>query len=131
MSFRLAVASDDGRNVSAHLGRCAAFIVFEIENGEVKTEMVRRRSDGGCQAHESSLSHDAHHARAHACIIDLIKDCQALLCRGMGPAAFEQLQSFGIKPMLTDEAEARAAAVRYAKGELCPSRRRLCQAHKH
>jgi predicted Fe-Mo cluster-binding NifX family protein len=131
MSVKIAVASDNGADVSAHLGRCASFVIFDVGNGAVTSQTVRQRSDGGCRAHESSLAHDAHHARTHACIIDLIKDCKALLCGGMGPAAFEQLESFGIRPILTDETDARAAAAMFAKGELPPSRRGLCKARKH
>ncbi len=34
--MKIAVASDDGKIISSHFGRTRGFVIFEIENGEIK-----------------------------------------------------------------------------------------------
>ncbi len=34
--MKIAIASNDGKRISAHFGRSKGFVIFEIENGEIK-----------------------------------------------------------------------------------------------
>ena len=34
--MRIAIPTNDGASISEHFGRSAAFLIFEIENGQIK-----------------------------------------------------------------------------------------------
>jgi len=54
----------------------------------------------------------------HRAMGEAIADCRALLAGGMGSGAFTAMQALGIEPVLTDESDISAAALRYAAGDL-------------
>ena len=58
-------------------------------------------------------SHDKHIEMA-----DVISDCEALLCGGMGMGAYQSMQVTGIKPVVTDIRDIEQAALAYASGNI-------------
>ena len=96
--MNIAVASDDGVSISEHFGRSRCFVVFDVEGSEIRDEIVRQNTftahargecHGGQNDHSRSLS--------HADIVMALRDCQAVLCYGMGWRAAEELGKHGIK----------------------------------
>ena len=74
--------SCDGNMVSAHFGRCEKFVLFEEENGKLKS-----RSEVGCPPHEPGfiprfLSE---------------KGAQKIICQGIGPKAIGLFGELGIE----------------------------------
>ena len=49
---------------------------------------------------------------------NVIRDCEALLCGGMGSGAYQSLATVGIKPVVTDLTSVDEAARAYAAGTL-------------
>ena len=39
--MRIAVPTNDGASISEHFGRSASFLIFEIENGQIKSRELR------------------------------------------------------------------------------------------
>jgi predicted Fe-Mo cluster-binding NifX family protein len=142
--FKIAAITDDGQTISQHFGRAALYLVATIENGQIVNRELRdklghahfteqshspeqpgRRRGGEAAAYKQSgeaglrqhgldaASHDKHLQMAAA-----IRDCQALLCRGMGRGAYESMQTIGIRPVVTDIAAIDEAVMAYVKGEL-------------
>lgn len=47
-----------------------------------------------------------------------IADCEALLCRGMGMGAYENMKSRNIKPVVIDIANIDEAVMAYVNGQI-------------
>ncbi len=98
--MRVAVASEDANSISRHFGRSRCFLIFEIENQQIIGNSVRdntftAHARGECQ---EGQHHDHHHG--HGAIVEALKDCEAVLCYGMGWRAAEDLKQNGIKALL-------------------------------
>ncbi len=60
-----------------------------------------------------SSSHQKHGQMAEA-----IKDCQVLLCGGMGRGAYVSMEAFNIKPVVAGISDIEAAVQAYLDGKL-------------
>lgn len=103
--MKIAVASNDGVSLSAHFGQSKRFIVYTVEDGKV---VGREDRDNTFTAHARGLcdhrTEHAHEPHSHSDIIAALKDCQAMLCGGMGRPAAMDLQANGIRPIIVTDA---------------------------
>lgn len=129
--MKIAVASEDGVSVSQHFGRSAGFVVFDANDGQISTGEFRtnrqtphaqglcgigEHTPGHGHGHEHAQGHSGH---SHAGIVDLLQDCQVVLCGGMGAGAAQALTARGIRPVVTSAVcPASEAVAQYVKGEL-------------
>ncbi len=117
--MKVAVASEDGVNISHHFGRSRCFLVFEIEDKQV---VGRSQRDNTFTAHargecQNDVEHSHHHG--HGAIVQALADCQAVLCYGMGWRAAEDLQQNGIQAfILPSEMSPEDAVNAYLAGNL-------------
>jgi len=89
MSYRVAVASSDGKFVNRHFGHAEQFLIYEI--AEDNCNYVETRSNAplcGDQGHNDDQL---------AGIVKLISDCRVVLVAKIGPGALDGLQSQGIQ----------------------------------
>lgn len=112
--MKIAAVSEDGHTISQHFGRAPYYVVITVEDGlvadrETRSKVGHRDFAGGA---------DPGPGAKHQAMAQVIGDCAALLAGGMGSGAFAALQAAGIEPVLTDEVELEAAALRYARGDL-------------
>lgn len=118
--MRIAVPTNDGTSIAEHFGRCAAFLVFEIENGRIKSHEVR--TNAAQHSHAQSSCGDGsgpHEPHSHAGIVSSLSGCDVVICAGMGWRAAEALKSSGIAPVLASVSGSPEEAVgAYLKGEL-------------
>jgi predicted Fe-Mo cluster-binding NifX family protein len=103
--MKIAVASADGVSLSSHFGRSRCFIVFTVENGKITGQEVRdnthtAHAQGQCRD-GADHRHDQPHS--HAAVVEALRDCQALLCGGMGWRAAEDLNANGIRPVVVGD----------------------------
>ncbi len=92
MSYRIAVASTDGKYVNEHFGRAKQFLIFELDdNGYQFLEL--RQNQPSCHVEGSDES-------AHLQTIKLLEDCKAVLVARIGPGAEQYLLQNGIKPLM-------------------------------
>ena len=89
MTYRMAVASSDGKFVNRHFGQAEQFLIFEIAEGNCKY-VETRLTDPLCDDRE-------HSDDRLAGIVKLISDCRAVLVAKIGPGALHRLQSQGIQ----------------------------------
>jgi len=99
--MKIAVATIDGVSLSQHFGQSKGFVVFEIEGLTVQSRELRTNDDtphnqGVCN-HEGQNQQGAH---GHANLFDLLSDCTAVLCGGMGAGAAQSMVANGIKPVI-------------------------------
>jgi predicted Fe-Mo cluster-binding NifX family protein len=114
--MRIAAVSEDGVTVAQHFGRAPCYVVVTVEEGRVVDRETRPKV--GHHDFAGGGRPDPGPAAKHQAMGVVIADCRALLAGGMGSGAFAGLQALGIEPVLTDEADIVAAAIRYAGGEL-------------
>lgn len=128
--MRIAVASTDGVSISPHFGRSACFIVFEVVDGKPAGRQVRdntytAHAKGQCEP--GGPHHDQPHS--HADIVAALRDCQVVLCGGVGWRAAEELLANGIRTLTVDPAAAAEEAVQAFLDGTLPSGPGFCRCH--
>lgn len=118
--MKIALVSDDGRTISRHFGRAEKYVVVSLDQQEVTGKTSFPKLDF---CHSSHGHHGRHgqqeqaggsgfgrHARlSHEQLFANIRDCDVLVSGGMGRGAYLDLQSLGIRPIVTDMTDIDAA----------------------
>ncbi|NLG50494.1 MAG: dinitrogenase iron-molybdenum cofactor biosynthesis protein [Chloroflexi bacterium] len=121
--MKVACVTDDGRTISQHFGRATQYAVLTVEDGKIVGRELRAKMG---HQHFASQDHaagqhsgtDAASHNKHVSMAEVIRDCEALLCRGMGYGAYASMQQLGIKLMVTDVADIEEAVQAYIEGRL-------------
>ena len=135
--MRIAAVSDDGKTISAHFGRAMSYVVLEVRDGEIVSEVTRQKPGHHTfQQHHDDHDHAEHaHGEGHGmregaqsrhkAMIEVIQDCEVVLARGMGRGAYQHMQEAGIKPVVTDIESIHEAVRAYVEGTLIEHTDRL------
>ncbi|HHX42715.1 MAG TPA: dinitrogenase iron-molybdenum cofactor biosynthesis protein [Chloroflexi bacterium] len=122
--MKIACVSDDQRTISAHFGRAQYYVVVTVEDGTIVHREVRPKLGhqhfAGHEVHQPGNGHGmdpASHDR-HVSMAEAIRDCEALLARGMGRGAYLSMERLGITPIATDVESIDQAVLAYAQGRL-------------
>jgi predicted Fe-Mo cluster-binding NifX family protein len=99
--LKIAIATIDGVSVSQHFGQSRGFVVFDVAGDQVKTRELRTNNhtphaQGLCN-HDGEHQHGTHN---HGSILELLGDCDVVLCGGMGAGAAQALRNHGIEPVV-------------------------------
>ncbi len=114
--MRIAVASDDGENITLHFGRCRSFVIFETgRNVFGSQEVIPNPVSAATHEH---AHHHRHHAHDHAQILAQLNGCDVVICGGMGRRMVADLERVGIRPVFTRETDVHRAVERFLAGEL-------------
>ena len=109
----LGIATTDGVSVCSHLARCAAVVVFEIEDGAIVSRAMRSRADEACGNHRS--------------FTELLEGCSVVICGGIGPGAVNSLAAAGVAAIvLAAPMSIEGAAAGYLAGTLVTTEERVC-----
>ena len=132
--MRIAVASDDGINVTGHVGKCRRILIIDVENGEILKKEIRKNSftDHSIGKNEKSNHGNGHgggHGNndGHKRLAEGLKDCKYLISHGMGWKLVEDIKSFGIEPLVTSETNAEQAAIMLEEGKLKMKDNLICR----
>jgi len=130
--MKVAIATDDYKSVTGHVGRCNGFLIVTIEKGEVKETEERKNNftNHGRGGHgHGQHHHGEEHKTGHQRLAEGLKDCSHLICHGVGWRLVEDLTVAGIKPRLTNEEDALQAAIQLENGTLEILEDAECRAH--
>lgn len=125
--MKIALITDDGKTISQHFGRSNYYVVLTIEDGKIIGREMREKlnhkhfaNETHEHSHEPGQRHgfDAASQSRHVRMSQTIEDCEALICRGMGAGAYEDMKKRGIRPVVTDITVIDEAAISYVNGEL-------------
>jgi len=121
--MKIAVATEDGKVISAHFGRSLFFAIYEIDDGKIVNKEMRRNTftghfRGGEHHGDDQHGHRKGDEHAHQTVADGLKDCKAVISHGMGRRAWEDLRSRGIEMIVTEETEVERGLNLYLAGEL-------------
>jgi predicted Fe-Mo cluster-binding NifX family protein len=127
MSMKVGVVSDDDKTVSAHFGMARHYIIFDIQNGAVmKTEIRPKASHRHDEVMHLGVSDNpSSEANFHETVLSNVKDCEAIITRGMGYGMYSSMTQAGIKAFVTDIPLADDAVQEYIKGTLVNHLERL------
>lgn len=119
--MKIAIASDDGRHVAMHTGRCQGFAIFEVANHTATQTEYRRNTftahaRGECSGEHDPAGHTGHHS--HEPLLTAIADCCVLVTRGLGPRLVQDLAAYGIETFVCTAEDVETAARQYAEGQL-------------
>jgi predicted Fe-Mo cluster-binding NifX family protein len=129
--MKIAVVTDDHQTISAHFGRATYYEVFTIIDGKIAQRVAILKPSHNQFANEPhdepGYSHGMGPAAEgrHMRMLEPIRDCQALLTRGMGQGAHDNLTQAGIQAILTDIHEIEPAVQAYIDGQLVDHPERL------
>jgi len=116
--MKIAVASD-GVAIAPHFGRCAYFLVFQVENGQVVGKETRPNAFTAFALGQCDHEHNHAHEHGHGPIVNALRDCEIVLCYGMGWRAAAELQQNGIQVAIVGEdISPENAVAKYLAGEL-------------
>jgi predicted Fe-Mo cluster-binding NifX family protein len=133
--MKIAVITDDGITISRHFGRAPHYMVVTVENWEITARELRDKlghvnfKDENHEHHDHISGHQGHvHESGHGFgqdahdkhlrMAESIRDCEAVLCRGMGAGAYHSMQQAGIRPVVTDIEDIEEAVLAYANGQI-------------
>ncbi|MDP1546807.1 MAG: NifB/NifX family molybdenum-iron cluster-binding protein [Anaerolineales bacterium] len=125
--MKIAFVTDDGSTISQHFGRAVYYAVLEIENGHILRREMRDKPNHkhfADQPHQHPTEPAQQHGFdpaaqvRHGQMAEVIADCEALICRGMGAGAYQNMQERGIRPIVTDIHSIEETALAYVRGEL-------------
>jgi predicted Fe-Mo cluster-binding NifX family protein len=124
--MKIAAITDDGKTISLHFGRAQHYLVATVENGQIVHREMRDKM-GHIHFHTEEHEHEENGERhgfgpaadnRHGRMAESIVDCEALLCRGMGMGAYENMKSRNIRPVVTDIDSIDEAILAYANGQI-------------
>ncbi|MFN2187347.1 MAG: NifB/NifX family molybdenum-iron cluster-binding protein [Candidatus Promineifilaceae bacterium] len=108
---KIAAVTDDGKSISQHFGRATKYVVVTVENSEIIGREIRDKA-GHRQFHEHERhehrqderghGYGRHSGEKHRIMFETITDCDFLLARGMGRGAYQGLEQYNIRPIVTD-----------------------------
>ncbi|MBM7865609.1 dinitrogenase iron-molybdenum cofactor biosynthesis protein [Heliobacterium gestii] len=100
MTYKVAVASSDGKVVNRHFGHAEHFLIFEVVGNSYRF-VESRKTQRYC--------HDQSHGQSTAAL-DAIADCKAVLVSQIGPGAIENLKVRGVESHVLPDLIERALA---------------------
>jgi predicted Fe-Mo cluster-binding NifX family protein len=110
---RLAIATSDGARVAGHLARSTAWVVLEIERGEVLSRTMRTRAAEPCGSHQT--------------FVDMLTGCDAVICGGIGEGAANALSAAGIASLVVVQPLTIEQALQaWLAGTLVTTEERVC-----
>lgn len=80
MSYKIAIASTDGKVVNQHFGKADQFYIVAVEENESYSLQEIRESKAVCQGGD-------HNENALADTVELLSDCRYVLVSRIGPGA--------------------------------------------
>ncbi len=125
--MKIAVASNDLKRVTGHLGKCKSFIIYNVESGKITGKEIRKNTfTHHRQEVRENHEHDGGHHHSHAALVEALSDCETVIFQSGGWRVIEDLKAGNVIPFLTEERIADEAAEKYIKGELIESGENTC-----
>jgi predicted Fe-Mo cluster-binding NifX family protein len=110
--MKIAIATDDGRVVSAHFSRADRFAVVTVDRGFIVARELRIAAphDGHGNGQTAPARRDEMLAR--------IADCSLVVARHIGWQARDRMTDLGLEPIVTDLTSVSEAAAECAAGRI-------------
>ncbi|MBK7105751.1 MAG: hypothetical protein IPH62_10745 [Ignavibacteriae bacterium] len=132
--MKIAVATDDFKTVTGHVGRCNGFLVYEILDGKIVNQEKRENNftnhkHSHDHDHSHNHTHNHEHSSAHSNLLDGLQDCTDLICTSAGWRLQEDFINNGKNLIFTNEEIAENAALKLFNGTLEINENGSCHSH--
>ncbi len=125
---KIAFPTDDGENISRHLGESQFYLVALVDDtGNTTFERREKPRHNHGQA-EPAHEHDCEDAQRGPALFTPILDCQVLISGGLGQPAYDRAVAQGLEVILPAQKNIPEALEAYRTGTLISDLRRI---HKH
>lgn len=130
---KIAIATNDQKRVTGHIGRCRAFMIYEIDgekivNKELRENLFTNHRRGG-EHHQHNGEGEGRHSHEH--LVNGLKDCKYLISSGGGWRVVEELKQHDIVTLFTDVEMLEDAVNKFIKGELKNETNLVCDHSDH
>ena len=116
--MKIAVTSQNRKNVTEHAGRCRKFWIFSIEDNKVVDKEL-------LELPKSKAFHDSSPHAPHP-----LDNIDVLIAGGIGQGLMTRLERRGIESVVTNEDDPETAVSLYLDGSLtCGQPHRHCRGH--
>ncbi len=110
--MKIAMPTDDRRELAAHFGRATEFAIYEAAEGEARLLEYRPN----VHVHSGAdLGHGAGHTHDFG---EGLAGVDVLICRGMGPRAADACADMGVRIVFAAGDGLDDVAAKFARGEL-------------
>ena len=113
--MKIGIVTDDGISVSPHFGMAKHYLVVEIEDGAIAGKELRSKTS---HQPERGMAHRHEEGPLHGEMLSGVRDCEALVARGMGRPMYDAIVQAGIKPYLTKVPRIEDVVSAYVNGTL-------------
>jgi predicted Fe-Mo cluster-binding NifX family protein len=117
-SGKIAIATDDQIRVTGHLGRCRAFMVYEINDNKIIKKELRENVFTHHRMGQAHQHHGEGGGHNHNHLIEGLRDCKYLISSGGGWRVVEDLKQHNITTLFSDVELIEEAVDLFIKGEL-------------
>ncbi len=104
--MKIAITSQNKREITEHAGWCRKFWIYEIFDGKINDKTLLELSKE--QSFHDSSAHEPHP----------LDEVQVFITGGMGKGLVQRLKAKGIEPIMTNENEPDRAVAAYLEGTL-------------
>ncbi|WP_438446516.1 nitrogen fixation protein NifX [Gorillibacterium sp. sgz5001074] len=91
--MKVAFATEDGKHVDAHFGRCGCFSVFELDAEGYRWLTARSIADKADQIESDKIEKR----------VEAVKDCTLVFLCQIGPTAAAKVTRAGVMPLKVEE----------------------------
>ena len=128
--MKIAVATDDFKTVTGHVGRCNGFLVYEVENGEILSQEKRENNfTNHKKENHDSHNHSHEHGHSHSDLVDGLTDCSHLICTSAGWRLQDDFKNANKELVFTNEEIAEEVAKKFSLGTLEVNGEGACHSH--
>lgn len=128
--MKIAIATDDFKTITGHIGRCNGFIIYEIEDNKIAAQKnVENDFTNHRKGQRHHGNHEQEHSNSHAGLLEGLNGCTTLICSAAGWRVVEDLKNNGIDVVFTSEKLADEAAIKFASGNLDINDDGVCRSH--
>lgn len=117
-SGKIAVATDDGKNVTGHIGRCRSFMIIEINDDSIVSKDLRENTFTNHRMHKGHQHHGEGGGHSHTNLINGLRDCSYLIASSGGWRIVEDLKQNNITPLFAEIETIDEAIEYFIKGKL-------------
>lgn len=91
--MKIAMGTDDNKTIrKGHFGESIYFAIFEILNGEIKSQEIRENPRAGGEVHHGESEK----------ILDLLHDCELYMARSMGKRSMAKIAEKKVDCIITE-----------------------------
>lgn len=109
--MKIAITSQNKRNVSGHAGKTTRFVVFEVKDNKIVNKVL-------IELEKDNVLHEHFHGNPSPGYVHPILEMDVVITGSMGPGFPVKMKANGIDAIMTDEKEVDEVILKYLAGTL-------------